>query len=218
MCNVTFSLTRRTHLLFGALISVWILAWILKVRLDPVSAWLAGSEGSFLYWTTAKVLIWILPALYLVKLSGRTVREVCGLSMWQRWLAWGGGIGGVMALTGFIPRYFSGRPLLPTPDFALLNVLVIAPVFEEFLMRGAIFGALKKEASVLKANLVSSGMFVALHLPGWFFTGRLLNNLIQPVGGALSIFVVGLLCGYATHRSRSVVAGMVAHCLNNLGS
>lgn len=46
--------------------------------------------------------------------------------------------------------------------------------------------------------------------------GTLTENLTRPIGGALSIFLLGLAFGYATHRGRSVVAGMVAHSLNNL--
>ncbi len=59
-------------------------------------------------------------------------------------------------------------------------------------------------------------MFVVLHLPGWYFMGRLFQNLTDPAGGALSIFLLGLAFGYATHRGRSVAAGMLAHFLNNL--
>jgi hypothetical protein len=33
--------------------------------------------------------------------------------------------------------------------------------------------------------------------------------------GRLSIFVVGLEFGYASHRSRWVAAAMIAHVLNN---
>ena len=47
-------------------------------------------------------------------------------------------------ITGIIPKYLQGQPILPTEfSFPLLNVLVIAPVFEEFLMRGAIQGNLQ---------------------------------------------------------------------------
>jgi len=54
------------------------------------------------------------------------------------------------------------------------------------------------------------------HIPGWFFMGVLWENLTQPAGGALSIFLVSLGFGYAAHRSRSVLGGVIAHFLNNL--
>lgn len=46
--------------------------------------------------------------------------------------------------------------------------------------------------------------------------GVLWENLTQPAGGALSIFLVSLGFGYAAHRSRSVLGGVIAHFLNNL--
>jgi len=38
-------------------------------------------------------------------------------------------------------------------------------------------------------------MFVVLHRPGWYFMGRLFQNLTDPAGGALSIFLLGLAFG-----------------------
>jgi len=95
-------------------------------------------------------------------------------------------------------------------------VLVIAPLFEEFLLRGAIQGNLEKGYSFWNANLISSVFFVILHIPGWYFMGVLVDNLTNPFGGALSIFLVSLAFGYAAHRSRSVMGGVLAHFLSNL--
>ena len=67
--------------------------------------------------------------------------QILNLANWRKWLTWGGGLGLLIALTGIIPNYLQGNPIWPTEfSFPLLNVLVIAPVFEEFLMRGAILG------------------------------------------------------------------------------
>lgn len=210
-------IVRLTLITFVALTLVWTLAWMLKVHLDTQVVWLTTSFGGFVFWTIAKILIWILPALWLIHLSGRSLGQVFNVSNWKKWLAWGGIVGFLIALTGFIPHYLAGVPLLPTKfSFALLNVLLIAPVFEEFLMRGAIFGNLLKGFSLLKANLLSSLMFVCLHMPGWFFMGSLMENLSKPVGGALSIFTLSLAFGYVTYRGRSVFGGMLTHALNNL--
>lgn len=110
----------------------------------------------------------------------------------------GRGIGFLIALTGIIPNYLQENRLLPTEfSFPLLNVLVIAPLFEEFLLRGAIQGNLEKGYSFWNANLISSVFFVILHIPGWYFMGVLVDNLTNPFGGALSIFLVSLAFGYA---------------------
>lgn len=208
---------RLTYLTFAALLGVWIGAWLLKIRLGKVYAWLSGGWGSFLYWTTAKLVIWIGPAVWLLKWSGRTLVEVFNLPNWRGWLLWGGGVGLAVASTGIIPNYLQGRAVLPSQlDFGLVNVLIIAPIFEELLMRGAVQGNLERHYPFWAANVITSLLFVLLHVPGWYFMGVLWDNLTRPAGGALSIFLVSLAFGFAAQRSRSVMGGVLAHFLNNL--
>lgn len=209
---------KRTITVYIGIMLVWTAVWMLKTNfVDGNLPWFTTSTGSFIWWTIAKVLIWIIPALYLIRCSGRTLKEVFNFSNWKSALCWGGGIGLAIALTGFIPAYLEGRPLLPTSfSLPLFSVLIIAPTFEEFLARGALMGNLQKGFTFWIANLISSLMFVGMHIPGWYFMGTLMDNLSMPIGGALSIFLLGLAFGYATYRSRSVTAGMLAHFLNNL--
>lgn len=208
---------KSTYIIFSALILAWIGAWMLKNSLDQRFDFVVTSGGSFLYWTTAKIIIWILPALWLLALSGRSIQGVINLCNWRGWLIWGCGIGLLLGLTGFIPNYLQGNPVLPMQfSFPLLNVLVIAPAFEEFLMRGAIMGNLQTTYTFFTANMITSLMFVVLHIPGWYFMGVLSATLTQPVGGALSVFLVSLAFGYAAQRSHSVMGGVLAHFLNNL--
>jgi membrane protease YdiL (CAAX protease family) len=63
---------------------------------------------------------------------------------------------------------------------------------------------------------VTALTFVLVHIPGWYFQGRLVEMLTTPIGGALTIFVLGLIFGVIAHRSRSILAPMLAHALNNL--
>jgi len=213
----TMVVLKWTYGTFTVLICVWICAWIVKVYLDASFGWIATSLGAFVYWIFAKIFIWIFPALLLLRVAGRSLREVFNLRNWRGWLAWGGGVGVLISLTGFIPSLVRGSPLFATQfDVPLLSVLTVAPMFEEFLMRGAVFWNLQQVHSTAVANVVSSLMFIVLHIPGWYFMGTLMENLTRPIGGALSIFLLGLAFGYATHRGRSVVAGMLAHFLNNL--
>lgn len=209
-----------TYIGYAMLICAWVLTWMVKAYLiDPTIPWFMTSAGSFVWWTIAKIVIWILPALWLIRLSERNLRDVFNFASWKKWLAWGGGIGFLIALTGFLPKYFTDQSFFPSElSFALLSVLMIAPIFEEFLIRGAILGNLQKRYSFSRANLIASLLFLGLHLPGWYFSGSLMANLSNPIGGALSIFIVGLLFGYAVHKGKSVGGGMVAHFLNNLSS
>ncbi len=218
--NAHSHILKWTYGICAGLILVWIIVWTLKVYLiDSNFTWLTTDPGSFVFWTIAKAIIWILPALWLIRLSERSLKEVFNFSNWRGLLAWGGGIGLLIALTGFIPKLITGQALFPSEfSFALLNVLVIAPIFEEFLMRGAILGNLEKGYSFLTANIVASLLFIGLHLPGWYFAGSLMAKVTHPLGGASSIFVLGLLFGYAVRKGKSVGSGMIAHFLNNLSS
>lgn len=210
------TIVKSTYVVFFAII-MWVVAWIIKLKLEERLVWLGTSPGGFVYWSAAKLILWILPAVWLLRLSGRTMRGILNLSNWRGWLCWGGGLGLLIGITGIVPNYLHGHPLLPTEfSFPLLNVLIIAPTLEEFLMRGAILGNLQRGYSFWPANIITSLMFVILHMPGWYFAGVLLDNLIQPAGGALSIFLVSLAFGYAVHRSRSLMGGVVSHFLNNL--
>lgn len=213
-------LKKLTYIIYIGVICVWCIAWIMKVYIiDSSSLWFTTSPGSFVWWTTAKIFIWILPAYYLIKISGRKQREIFNTSNFKNIILWGGGIGFLIALTGFVPKYFSEQTLLPSEiSFPLLNVLIIAPIFEEFIIRGAILGNLQRIHTFWTANVISSLMFIGLHIPGWYFMGSLAENLAKPTGGALSIFFLGLLFGYAVKRSQSVVGGMLAHFLNNFSS
>ncbi len=209
----------RAYRVYGLLMAVWIAAWLLKVSLDPAAPWFATSLGGFVYWTAAKIVIWILPAVWLIRASGRTVAVVFNVSKWKRYLAWGGGIGLVIGLTAWAPKLAAGHPLFGSaPSLGLANALVVAPLFEEFLIRGAMMGALQLQMPFWRANLIAALMFLGLHLPGWYFMGSLGANLAMPIGGALSIFLLGLAFGYAAHRGGSVLAASVAHFLNNLAS
>lgn len=213
------NIANGTFFVYFALIFIWTLAWILKVNLDTQNEWLSGSEGGFIYWTIAKVFIWILPAFWLIRLSRGSLNKVYNFPNWKGWLTWGGMIGFLIALTGFIPKYLNSQPLLPFDlSYAFFSVLFIAPIFEELLIRGAILGNLQQRYSFWTANILSSVMFIGLHLPGWYFMDTLTENLTKPIGGALSIFLLGLAFGYATRRGKSVMGGTLAHFLNNLSS
>jgi membrane protease YdiL (CAAX protease family) len=207
-------IVKQTYILFTLIIAFWIIAWILKIQLDKMVG--ETEFGSFIYWTTAKLLIWILPSFWLIKLSGRNLNQVLNLQNYKRWLLWGVGIGFGIALIGVTRNYLNGNPILPKQfDYGLVNILIISPIFEEFLMRGSLMGNLQQTHSFVKANLISSLMFVILHMPGWFFMGSLISNITK-LDGALSIFLIGLLCGYAVNRGNSVLSSMIVHFLNNL--
>lgn len=197
--------------------ALWSAAWRLKVYLDRQSTEFADGLGAELFWLAAKVILWILPAWWLIRMSGRSLRDVANVRGWRVWVSWGIGIGLLISLTAVIPKWSQGKAIYPDSlTYATFNVLVIAPLFEEFLIRGAVLGNLVPAMGFRWANVTSAMCFVLLHLPGWFMMGTLYDKLAHPFTGVLSIFVLGLCFGVATQKGGSFLGGAIAHFLNNL--
>jgi membrane protease YdiL (CAAX protease family) len=104
---------------------------------------------------------------------------------------------------------FSSNPVVPliggsgnALDRFLLFLLVacLAPVFEEILFRGLIYGVLRKKAGPVLSSLLVSLLFSFLH--------------VDPVG-LLPIFVLGILLAWLYEHTGSLIPSMVLHALWN---
>ncbi len=109
-----------------------------------------------------------------------------GLSLhWTDWfdpeLVWGSGV--QMGLT-------------------LVDYLVFAPVFEEVVFRGILFGTLRRRFSFLPAALLSAVVFALAHGYGLF--------------GLVSVCASGVIWAWGYEQTRSLVPVVIAHFLNNL--
>ncbi|MCE3263352.1 MAG: family intrarane metalloprotease protein [Pseudoduganella sp.] len=97
--------------------------------------------------------------------------------------------------------------LMPAPPASaalawLVPLAVLAaPLFEEFIFRGQVFGGLRRSLPLLPALAASAALFAVIHPP----------HAMAPV------FVLGLCTAYAAERSRSLLAPMLAHALYNAG-
>ena len=77
--------------------------------------------------------------------------------------------------------------------------VVAAPVFEEFIFRGLIFGGLQRSFGLWPAALASAAIFACLH----------------PPVAMLPVFGLGLAAAIAYSRTRSLLAPMLAHATYN---
>ncbi len=98
----------------------------------------------------------------------------------------------------WVVSLFSGLQSTGLTSFLLL--VVIAPVTEEFLFRGAILQGFLRRYSARKAILVSALFFGALHMNPWQF------------GPAL---VLGIIYGWWCLRTNSLGPALAGHALNN---
>lgn len=204
--------------LFAVLLhATWIGAWLVEQYFEPRLDILGTSGGRSLYWLVMKLLLWVLPSLVLIRVSGMTLRGIMGFEKTRSILLWGFGPGLVLGTIALLSKGIGGQPLFISGlGWPLFSGVIVAPIVEEFTFRGAILGALGQRFRFRTANTVTALLFLGIHLPGWYFQGRLLENLLNPVSGALSIFLLGWVFGYVAHKSNSVAACTVTHMLNNL--
>ena len=102
--------------------------------------------------------------------------------------------------------YKNTMPYYGTPDNMLgyilyfISIAVVPPIIEEFIFRGAILGSIRKLHGDTPAIIVSAALFGLAHA-----------NFVQtPV-----TFLTGLVLGYLTVKTGSIVPSMILHFLNN---
>jgi membrane protease YdiL (CAAX protease family) len=88
--------------------------------------------------------------------------------------------------------------------FNLIDATVFAPIFEELLFRGLVFATLRRQFRSVVAAALSAAIFSSLH--GYSLLGF------------ASIFWTGVLWAWAYEKTGSLLPGIVAHGLSNLGS
>jgi len=84
----------------------------------------------------------------------------------------------------------------------LLGGVIIAPLFEEVIFRGLVFGTLRRKFSWRVSALISAGIFAALHGYGAM--------------GFLMVFWSGFVWAWMYEKSGSLLPGMIGHSLNNI--
>jgi ABC-2 type transport system permease protein len=77
--------------------------------------------------------------------------------------------------------------------------LVAAPLFEEFIFRGLIFGGLRRSFGPWPAMAASAALFAIMH----------------PAVSMAPVFVLGLVAAWLYDRTRSLLAPMLAHAAYN---
>ena len=101
-------------------------------------------------------------------------------------------------------RHFGTLPAAPQrAELAWMAPLAVlaAPVFEEFIFRGQLFGGLRRSLPLLPAITASAALFAVIH----------------PPLAMLPVFVLGVCAAFAAERSKSQLAPMLAQALNNAG-
>lgn len=83
----------------------------------------------------------------------------------------------------------------------MTRILVLVPLGEELLFRGALFGWIRRRLSARWTIVITSLLFAVVHQ----------FLIILP-----AVFLAGVALGWARERTGSVIPGIVAHSLNGL--
>jgi hypothetical protein len=103
---------------------------------------------------------------------------------------------------GWFPESFpqAGHALDLTTALWLGALAVIAaPIFEEFIFRGLIFGGLLRSLGIGMSTLASAAIFALVH----------------PPASVVPVFVLGLCTALVYARTRMLAASMIVHALYN---
>ena len=209
---------RRTFYFVLFLYIVWILAWLLEKGLEHEISWINTSGGQFTYWTIMTLLLWLLPSIILIHGLGYRVRELISFSRWRSAIWWGCAAGFILILIKVIINAYSHQPLFSLPiNWSLATSVIVAPIVEEITFRGAVLQGLMLRHRFVVANTMTAIFFLGAHLPGWYFQGKLSYMLTHPVGGAISILLIGWILGLVAFKSNSVLVRNYRICnIDNL--
>ena len=158
-----------------------------------------------------RLLLWVLPVfLYLRYIDHINPFTYLKLRQhWQRGILVGLAIS-LINFLGMLLRF--GPPHLSTQYLtwnSILSTSILIGFVEEIPFRGFIFQKLHEKYSFWIANLLSSLLFLAIHLPGWIS----LHLLTLPT--VISIFLIGIILATIFHYSKTLWSSIVAHSLND---
>ena len=205
--------------LFASLVGGLALAVLLLVASRPVLGWVGG------YWYS---LLLAVPAVVLVRLCllrPYALRFLRHFGIEFSWRALIVALGGATVIAGLfvaasqvVGRFCEGLGLAvhwtegldesllyeawPVKLAVLVNMSLVAPFVEELLVRGVLFGTLRKRMGLLAAAAVSSAVFAFIHH----------YSLV----GTLAVFCFGFVCALVYERTRNLGVCVAGHMLTNL--
>ncbi|MCE7988041.1 MAG: CPBP family intramembrane metalloprotease [Caldilinea sp. CFX5] len=188
-------------------------AWVFWVY--QIYPWLVSlGETTPLYAlinSSLRLLIWVLPVfLYLCWIDG--VDPLAYLKLrahWQRGIM----VGLLVTLVNFLlslVRYGWPQPALHALTWNhLFSTFLLIGLIEEIPYRGFILQKLQERFNFWFANLLTSLLFVAIHLPGWLKLDLLRGETV------IFVFGFGLVMGLIFRYAQSLWSVIVAHSLND---
>ena len=192
-----------------AAVLFFVLQALLGVLLIRVARVPVG-EATLLAFSMAGLLVYAIVRLvyFLTKTTGIPVMFTRDAARGAAWGLGGGLLVGVLGIGylhavmqwGLFPELFSGEGRLTVKLPVLIALAVIAaPLAEEFIFRGLVFGGLRRSMELAPSMLLSAALFAVVH----------------PPGSMLPVFVLGLGTAFVFERTRSLMAPVLMHAVYN---
>jgi membrane protease YdiL (CAAX protease family) len=113
-------------------------------------------------------------------------------------------------LVGMVARFGAPHPTMARVTWnSIIGTSFLVGVIEEIPYRGFMLPKFAERLNFWTANLMTSLLFVAIHLPGWMALHTL------RAGTAVTIFIFGFVMGAAFKWSGSLWAPIVTHSAND---
>lgn len=92
---------------------------------------------------------------------------------------------------------------------SMLGTSFLIGFFEEIPYRGFMLRKCSERMNIWLANLVTSLLFLSIHLPGWIALHTF------NAGGAVSVFLLGVVLAWAVSDSGSLWSAIITHSAND---
>ena len=173
------------------------------------------------YSVSVKLILWVLPAFgYVYWVRHASPFHYLGISVMPsagKWLKYLGVIVLFLGAQVAFATIVGGKPLSPagiSVAITLPGVLafVVSPFLEELLFRGLLLHELAELLPRCGANVLTSLLFVGIHLPFWLAHGGPSATMLT---NTAAVFIFSLLAGWLYLDSASIWPSTLAHIANN---
>lgn len=182
--------------------------WFIRVLILPAPA--TTTFTAFMINTSLRILLFLLPCLWLAGEMKIKMKDLFALHKAKEigWL-----LAILYALAIIVFAILTNHQFKFNSNIIFWINLPFAPMIEELVFRGAIMTYLSKRLSPLMTILISTMLFVAIHIPGWMYISHL--SIPALLLSSFQVFYFGLVLGYIRYKSNSVFPSIALHIFNN---
>jgi len=158
-----------------------------------------------------RLAVWVLPVfLYLIYVDG--INPVAYLKLKQNWKR--GVILGIVLsainLFGSMIRFGVPHPSVQSVTWnSVIGTSILIGFIEEIPYRGFMLQKFSERYGFWMATLISSILFLGIHLPGW------ISLHLLKISSVVSVFVFGLVMAVVFRYGKSLWAPIITHSTND---